>query len=472
MHSALPNGCPQNWVVDHAASSPGDTAIDAGNRLNLWPWQIDAVQAWRANSHRGIVQAVTGAGKTRVAYAALRDCLMHRGRTLVIVPTAELMAQWVRGLRALHPDLRVGALSGGQKPKGDEHVIVGIVNSVTSAVSGDFIDQWLAQRIGLLVADECHRYAAPTFSRALDDRFGWRLGLTATLERTDSAEETYLLPYFASVVFNLGYERALADEVVSPWKVVRIGLPLTAPEQGQYRRLEATRRDERDHLARIWGIPTSDPEFFTRVTRAANSGDRTAARTHAIKYMRAFSEQRALTAMSKNKLDALSKTLPVLLGHIPALVFTTTTSSADEAQRVVEASGLRAKAVHSNLAQADRAAAMAAFEEDEIEVLLAPRVLDEGVDVPDCRVAFVIGMGSSARQLKQRLGRIIRRSPSKRWATLFYFYALGTHEDPTGGFAAGQWSEVTRFALEVQELRHEDLQLRRTIATGVLDPGR
>ena len=46
---------------------------------------------------------------------------------------------------------------------------------------------------------------------------------------------------------------------------------------------------------------------------------------------------------------------------------------------------------------------------DCFEVFVANRVLDEGVDVPEAKVAVVIGGQASTRQAKQRLGRILAK---------------------------------------------------------------
>jgi hypothetical protein len=43
---------------------------------------------------RGVIEAVTGTGKTRLAIAASRTVLDRGGRVLVLVPTLELLDQW------------------------------------------------------------------------------------------------------------------------------------------------------------------------------------------------------------------------------------------------------------------------------------------------------------------------------------------------------------------------------------------
>jgi superfamily II DNA or RNA helicase len=58
----------------------------------------------------------------------------------------------------------------------------------------------------------------------------------------------------------------------------------------------------------------------------------------------------------------------------------------------------------------ERLDALQGLEQGRYPAIVANRVLDEGVDLPDVKVAIVIGGSSSPRQATQRLGRILRRS--------------------------------------------------------------
>ncbi len=60
--------------------------------------------------------------------------------------------------------------------------------------------------------------------------------------------------------------------------------------------------------------------------------------------------------------------------------------------------------------------------------LVANQVLDEGVDLPEVKLAIVLGGLTSTRQAKQRLGRILRKSGNAR-ATLYEIVAAGTNDE-------------------------------------------
>ena len=76
----------------------------------LYRWQLDALISWLRCGRRGVIEAVTGSGKTDVAIAAAADA-RRRGRfVLVIVPSRVLMEQWHGRLTAAMPGARIGRL--------------------------------------------------------------------------------------------------------------------------------------------------------------------------------------------------------------------------------------------------------------------------------------------------------------------------------------------------------------------------
>ncbi|MGY1637893.1 sigma-70 family RNA polymerase sigma factor [Geodermatophilus sp. SYSU D00742] len=391
----------------------------------LRPWQRDAVDAWRRAGQRGVVEAVTGAGKTFVGISAARDTLAAGGRVLVIVPTTELQEQWFRVLAEKLPDVDIGRLGGGrQDDLSSCDILVAIVNSAASRT--------LRPRPGdLLVADECHRYGAPTFAQALEPGFEQRLGLTATFEREDDGVATYLRPYFGEVVFTLWYDRARADGVIAPFDIALGAVELTPQEQADY----DTAGEQMASIARALqhrhGIPREPYDrFVAEVNRLSRDRGHPASRA-ARAYLAQLSARRSLLAESRGKLDALALLEPAVRRAHGALIFTQTKESAENAADLFEDAGIPASALFSGLDREERRDRMDAFRERAARLLAAPRVLDEGVDVPEADLAVVVAGSRSRRQLVQRLGRVLRPKQDGRAARLVMLYAKGTVEDPT-----------------------------------------
>ena len=188
--------------------------------LGLYPWQAEALAAWDRRGGRGVVEAVTGAGKTMVGIAAALDELWRRGQVLVLVPTVELQHQWTAALESRLTDRRrVGRLGAGA---GDSLVATDVLVAVVNSARVTNVRP--IRQGGLLIADECHRYGSAVNQLALDPRFRRRLGLSATYARDDDGNLAWLDPYFGGVCFRLDYRRAVADEVTARLTVSLVGV--------------------------------------------------------------------------------------------------------------------------------------------------------------------------------------------------------------------------------------------------------
>ncbi|MGY1690370.1 DUF3427 domain-containing protein [Geodermatophilus sp. SYSU D01105] len=392
----------------------------------LRPWQSEALAAWRTAEHRGVVEAVTGAGKTFVGMAAARDTLAAGGCVVVVVTTTELQDQWHAGLTERLPGVRIGRLGGGRQDDLDTcDVLVAIVNSAARRTfhprPGD-----------LLIADECHRYGAPAFARALEEGFEQRLGLTATFEREDDGVETYLRPYFRDVVFTLWYDRALAEGIIAPFDIALVAVDLSEDEQRQYDQCSERMDVAARTLENRFGVSRdSYSEFMLTLNRLARGERQDGASAYARMYLGPMSARRGLLAASQAKLTALAQLEPAVRRAHGALVFTQTKESAASAADVFEDAGIPASTLFSGLDRDERRDRMAAFRDRAAHLLAAPRVLDEGVDVPEADLAVIVAANRSRRQLVQRLGRVLRLKSDGRAARLVVLYARGTFEDPT-----------------------------------------
>ena len=422
--------------------------------LDLREWQVAGFADWVAAGCRGVVEAITGSGKTRLAIAAVRVALSRGGVALVLVPTLDLQAQWIAELRRLVPGARVGRLGGGEADDlHDHHVVVATPHSAAQvpAVPDDGV-------LGLLVADEAHRYGAPTWGAALRDAFAMRLALTATYERNDDGLEDVLGPYFGAVVHGYGYEDAARDGVIAPF---RVGLVGTALDDGEREAFDAADRSARrarrvlvtDHRAPRHPLETirtaaalvADAD---RGARGHGDGDVRAAR----EYLRWLRARRDVAATAAGKLDVLGRLAPSLHGK-RTLVFCDTVEQAElAAKRVVASGGPLAETLHGDLPDDRRRIRMAQFRNGNLPVVVAPRVLDEGVDVPDADVAVVLAAFRSRRQMVQRLGRVLRVKDDGREARLVVVFATDTLEDPDRGAHEVFLDEVLPVALGVDRM--------------------
>src|SRR5690606_499920 len=117
---------------------------------------------------------------------------------------------------------------------------------------------------------------------------------------------------------------------------------------------------------------------------------------------------------------------------------------------------IRAAFTHSGLDDSERRRRLRRFENGLIDVLVAPRILDEGVDLPDVDLAVVVAAANSRRQMIQRMGRILRLK-NGRLSRLAVLYLEGTVEDPVFGAHEGFLREVLDVADDIGVFRADRL---------------
>ncbi len=427
---------------------PGTTERPVVAGFVLYQWQEQALAAWEEHGRCGIIQAVTGAGKTAVGVAAIAQHLDEGGKAAVIVPTIELLRQWTAILEARLPGTALGTLGGG----GSDNLSLCDVLVAVSASASRY-ELGLGNSAGLLVADECHRYAAPQLRLALEEPFGSRLGLSATYERTDGLHEEVLIPYFGQVVCSLGYQDAIRDGVVAHFKVALVPVVFQPGEAREYERLSEQLRRARSRLVLEFGAP-EEPfgEFMAFVTSLARTGTRSEG-IAASKYLSAFNGRGKLLAETPAKTDALWSLTSAMALADRTIIFTHSIKSAEAAAATVVESGLSAEATHSGLNSGARRDVLARFASGDLDVVVAPRVLDEGVDVPAADLAIIIAASHQRRQMIQRMGRVLRVKTDNRLARFVIVYVEGTSEDPALGAHESFIDEMIEVADDVRQFR-------------------
>jgi len=64
------------------------------------------------------------------------------------------------------------------------------------------------------------------------------------------------------------------------------------------------------------------------------------------------------------------------------------------------------------------------FSKGEIQAIVAIRCLDEGVDIPETKNAYILASTTNPRQFIQRRGRILRKSKNKDHSNIYDFICL------------------------------------------------
>jgi superfamily II DNA or RNA helicase len=379
--------------------------------------QRSALDAWRAAGRRGVVVMPTGTGKTEVALAAMAE---HAATTLVVAPVRDLMYQWHRRILK-----RLGYDAGvvGDRFHNIRPVTVATYDSAYLHMAE------LGDRFELIVFDEVHHLPGRARREAaLLCAAPMRLGLTATLERSDGLHED-----LAWLVGATCYVQPVSDargKTLAEYDVIRVPVALTGDEQERFDRAG-------DLIRAYMSKKRAQKRDYDWQQVCAESGhDPEARRVH-----RAFQYRTSIEDRAAEKMRVLEDIFRLHAGE-RVIVFAGSNVMAMEVS-----CRFLVPTLLSHSRKRERIEVLDRFASGAFPVVVANRVLDEGVDVPEAKVAVVIGGQASKRQAKQRLGRILRRHGLER-AKLYEVVCEDTREversrsrrrsDAFGG--AGRWS--------------------------------
>lgn len=389
---------PAYRFADLAARADAAGAKLAGDLRDLWPamprrwerlelrtYQEAALSAWMAAGRRGIVALPTGAGKTRVALAAILACGVP---AVVLCPTRALMAAWASALGATLGE-RIGLVGDGERTI--ERVTVMTFESAYRRLDA------VGDRFGLLVVDEVHHFASGARAEALEACAApARLGLSATAPPPGTEGALRLADLVGPVVMEVAVGE-LTGTHLADLSVVQIPVELDVAERERYERLSrpfaALRRL---FFRRHWGAAYDE---MVRVVGSTPEG-RAALRDHA--------QALQLACFPKAKRMLVSD---LLARHRDdrTIVFT---ARVEDAYDVAERDLI--PVISGEVGARERERILTKFRDGRIRAVASARVLNEGIDVPDARVAIVASGALGAREHVQRVGRVLRPAPGKR----------------------------------------------------------
>src|SRR5262249_48036962 len=366
-------------------------------------YQIAALDAWGRADRRGSIVLPTGAGKT---FGAIQAICQAACSTLVIAPTIDLLHQWyARLVNAFQTD--VGVYYGGEKT-------ILPVSVTTYHSAGDLVAEQ-GNAFKLIIFDEVHHLPAPSWGEtALMSPSPFRLGLTATYPQDhEQSDGRWRVDDLIGPIVYTERIDDLVGRQLAEYRTERVRVDLTPDERACYEADYAiyagffrARQLNRTHGAR-WFMELTRLSAFDRAAR------------------RAFLAHRRLTrllARAEGKFDVLDDLLREHMGeHI--LVFAENNSTVYEVAR-----RHLIPAITGETKAAERKFILDQFRDGRYRAIVTCEVLNEGVDVPEAKVAIVLSGTSGTREYIQRLGRELRKVENRQ-AVLYEVVGRGTRED-------------------------------------------
>ncbi|WP_434221742.1 DEAD/DEAH box helicase [Limnospira platensis CENA597] len=398
--------CLQEEKVDFIDEAKIFHPLKLVSRLEMSPYvhQQEALSAWENGGNRGVVVLPTASGKTYLAQLAIEAIACS---TLVVVPTLDLMHQWYAHLVAAFPEADIGLLGGGSRDK--TSILVATYDSATLQA------ETLGNRYGLLVFDECHHLPTDFYRVIAEYAIApYRLGLTATPDRSDGRHSD-LNHLIGPTVYHRTPEQ-LAGVALADHDIVQIKVKLSEPEGDRYQELIKVRNDflksQNIRLGSLDGW-----KQFVMVSGRSASGRRA---------MLAHRQAKEIALCTDGKLrilgDILSQNHPER-----TIIFTVDNTTV---YRISQ--DFLIPAITHQTPVKERHQILDKFRQGDYRTLVASHVLNEGVDVPDAKIAIILSGTGSEREYIQRLGRVLRKgSQTGKRAVLYEVITENTSEEQT-----------------------------------------
>ena len=440
---------------DKLVEKPRITGAVVPDEFKFYDYQQQAIDTWVNYGYRGIFDMATGTGKTYTGLGAIaRLNLNLNGKLAVIIvcPYQHLVNQWVEDINKFNIDPIIGYSTSSQKDwknrlskaiidqkiRKDKSFFCFVCTNAT--FSSKFV-QGQIDRISeavLLVVDEAHNIGAKSFLKLLDDRFTYRLALSATLERhLDQTGTQALFNFFGEKCIEYSLERAIKEDKLTPYRYYPVLVYLTEDELEQYEYLS---------------------QEISKCTIILKNGE-----CKLNKKGEFLALQRArIVAGAENKLLVLKNVIEPYKDKNNILVYCGSAnvdyydnSYYIEDIRQIEAVtkilglelGMSVAQFTSNESISERAMIKEKFSEnDGLQAIVAIKCLDEGVNIPGIKTAFILASTTNPKEYIQRRGRVLRKAKGKRFAEIYDFVTLPRPLDEVSSLTYEQLKRIKSLA--------------------------
>jgi len=441
-------------IQDNSISCDLNYYIDKMQSSSLLPslrdHQVSAVEKWKQNGFRGILQHATGSGKTITSISAIESHLNDYQLVMLLVPSNILMRQWEEEINQYLPDISLAKMGGGSddSPMINMMINVEITNPVillsTIQTIRDKKHTFNLNRLiqnkpnnVLLIVDECHRIGSESFMDFSELKFTRTLGLSATPKRYGDQEGTErIMHLLGPIIDHYSLANALRDGHLCKYEYFIETISLSIQEQEKYDLL-------RTKVARLFAQWKNSEQKEMPPSLSS-----------------LIFESRRIIRGAEQKLHKMEE---ILTDNYNAdqhwLIYCDTESMLNKAREIIRKLGHNPYIYHSKMNSFDQQKTLQAFERSG-GILLAIKCLDEGVNISRISHGIILSSTTNPREFVQRRGRLLRKSPGKEKAMIFDTFALPNSFESNMGFIL---SEILR----ARELA--STSINKSVNTTILD---
>lgn len=411
----------------------------------LHDYQEEAIKNWSEKDFCGIFDMATGTGKTFTGIGGLIRLYEKKCGKLgvvIVCPYTHLVEQWVDELKifGIEPIVAYSeSKDRNYKKKIKESVLdynlkvikhfCIITTNATYRTEDIQLQLRKINRDALLIIDEAHNFGATNLRETLLKNFKYRLGLSATLKRHNDEEGTKALyDYFGETCIEYTLERAIKEKKLTPYYYYPIPVYLSDNELYKYKELSrdigkniikmksgAVKLNEKGKMLAlersrlVAGAINKASILFEKISKYKND-------SHILVYCGATTlfDNDEYEETNTRQIDYITK----MLGNKLDMKVSQFTSKENNDQR---------KKIKERFSQGD-----------DLQVLIAIKCLDEGVNIPSIKTAFILASTTNPKEFIQRRGRVLRRAPGKKFAEIYDFITLPRDLDTVKGYTANE----------------------------------
>ena len=399
--------------------------------IDLYDYQREAIENWKNNNYCGIFDMATGAGKTFTALGALSSLSKNLNNNIAVVivaPYQHLVEQWVEDIIQFNFKPIVAYSYPGQKwrKQFSDAVTaynVGAINNfcviATNATFSLNDFQSILQKFKknfAFVVDEAHNFGAAKLSSLLPKKARYRLALSATIERFRDEEGTSKLrKYFGKTCISFSLKEAIQKGFLTSYYYHPVVVYLNADEYEQYKEITKTIiRNGGASQENIEKNPYIEMLLIKRARIISGCKEKVSKLVEVMKPYR--TDNYILVYCGATKYDNDSSEL----------------KDDDEVRQIEEVNkrlyydlGMKVHKFTSEESKEERDEIKRMFASGtELQVITAIKCLDEGVNIPAIKKAFILASSTNPKEYIQRRGRVLRRAKGKEYAEIFDFITL------------------------------------------------
>ena len=430
--------------IEEEAIKKGIPRIPKG--FELREYQKEAIEKWKQRDYCGIFDMATGTGKTYTGLGAVTKLFEEKKRLAIIIvcPYQHLVEQWVEDIELFNMLPTIGYSASKQKDwkkRLEDDVLdfsIGVIDcfcfvTTNATYSSKFVIEQMSYlgKDTLLLIDEAHNFGSPNLRNKLYPTIEYRLALSATLDRHGDEEGTDCLKhYFGEKCIEYDLQRAIKEGKLTPYYYYPVVVYLDEEEIERYRDI-SYKASKECHKDKQGNVKITEKGKMLLLQRAR------------------------IVAGAKSKLDELRNQMQqykddthilVYCGATKVQTFEYDESEYDEEgeRQIVAVSkilgnelGMKVTHFTSNESAEEREIIKNKFAmADPYQAIVAIKCLDEGVNIPSIKTAFILASTTNPKEYIQRRGRVFRFANKKPYAVIYDFVTLVKPLDEVNPYSA------------------------------------